>query len=123
MQFLRNQKLWPPSWHISRFADDLCTRKMKPFDVGRRASPQPLSPSVTPPSDPCLPQTWQVSNIDHFEHALEKLRRVLEKIDGTTTTSGNVKNEPAENTKVKKPKTRASKLEHKLVEEVYVTSL
>lgn len=62
----------------------------------------------------------QVCSIDRFEHAVEKLVRALEKVD-TRNKSEDARPEATKHVEAEKRKARASKLEYKLVDEVYVT--
>ena len=63
----------------------------------------------------------QVGIIDRFEHAVEKLVRAFEKVD-TRNKIEDAKLEVTKHVKAEKPRIRASKLEYKLVDEVYVGS-
>jgi hypothetical protein len=63
----------------------------------------------------------QVGSIDRFEHTVEKLVRALEKLDAKNKTE-DAKLETQKHVIAEKPKIRASKLEYKLVDEVYVGS-
>lgn len=80
----------------------------------------PGSPACTSPESPRVHGSPQVGSIDRFEHAVEKLVRVLEKVD-TRNKSEGVKPEATKHVETEKPKIRASKLDYKLVDEVYVT--
>ena len=62
----------------------------------------------------------RIQNIQRFEHAVEKLSQVFEKVDFTTKLA-DAKPEVRKHIEAGKPKTRASKLEYKLVDEVYVS--
>lgn len=62
----------------------------------------------------------QVGNIDRFEHAVEKLVRALEKVD-TRNKPEDARPEVTEHVEAEKQKARASKLEYKVVDEVYIT--
>jgi len=63
----------------------------------------------------------QVGSIDRFEHTIEKLVRALEKLDARNKTE-DTKLKATKHVKAEKPKIRASKLEYKLVDEVYINS-
>jgi len=63
----------------------------------------------------------QVDSIDRFEHTIEKLVRALEKLNVKNKTE-DAKLETQKHVIAKKPKIRASKLEYKLIDEVYVDS-
>jgi hypothetical protein len=58
--------------------------------------------------------------VERLEQVIEKADRVLEKWDTKDKPEG-TKPKPTENTEAKTPKVRASKLDYKLVDEVYVT--
>lgn len=60
----------------------------------------------------------QVSLIDQFEQAIEKLMQVLRKLNITNKIKA-VKSEATEITKVDESKTQALKLKYKLMNEVY----
>lgn len=61
----------------------------------------------------------QVGSIDRFEHAVEKLVQALEKVDARNKTE-DAKLEVTKHVEAEKSKIRASKLEYKMVDEVYV---
>ena len=61
-----------------------------------------------------------VDTIKRFKQAVEKLSQVFEKVD-VTTKHADAKPEARKHIEAGKPKTRASKLEYKLVDEVYVS--
>ena len=63
----------------------------------------------------------QVGIIDRFENAVEKLVRALEKVEARNKTE-DAKLEVTKHVEAEKPRIRASKLEYKLVDEVYVGS-
>ena len=81
-------------------------------------------PPATPPGSPVymledsprvqVPQ--QVSIIDRFEHAVEKLVQALEKVDKTEDAKLKV----TKHVEAEKPQIQALKLEYKLVDEVYI---
>ena len=79
----------------------------------------PGSPSRTPPNSPRVYGSPPVDNIKRFEHAVEKLSQVFENVD-VTTKHADAKPEARKHIEAGKPKTRASKLDYKLVDEVYV---
>ena len=63
----------------------------------------------------------RVGSIHVFEYAVEKLVRALEKVDARNKTE-DAKPEATKHVEAEKSKVRASKLEYKLVDEVYVGS-
>lgn len=63
----------------------------------------------------------QVGSIDRFQHAVERLVRALEKLDARNKIE-DAQLEATKHVEAEKPKIRASKLEYKLVDEVYVSS-
>jgi len=65
-------------------------------------------------------ESSQTRTIDRFEHAVEKLIRALGKVDARNKPE-DAKLEATKHIEAEKPKTRASKLEYKLVDEVYVS--
>ncbi|KAI9715641.1 MAG: hypothetical protein M1812_005793 [Candelaria pacifica] len=86
-------------------------------------SPQPPetppgSPAYTPPESIRVHVFPQSGSIDRFEHAVEKLVRALENVD-TGNRPEAAKPEAIEHVAAEKRKTRASKLEYKLVDEVW----
>jgi len=87
----------------------------------RPPQPPPGSPAYTPPDSPRKHESSQARTIDRFEHAVEKLVRALEKLDSRNKTEDS-KLEATKHVEAEKPKIRASKLEYKLVDEVYVDS-
>lgn len=89
--------------------------------TSRRPETPPSSPAYTPPDSPRVHVPPQVGSIDRFEHAVEKLVRALEKLDARNKTE-DAKLEATKHVEAEKPKIRASKLEYKLVDEVYVGS-
>lgn len=74
-----------------------------------------------PEDSPRVQVPPQVGIIDRFEHAVEKLVRALEKVD-TRNKIEDAKLEVTKHVEAEKPRIRASKLEYKLVDEVYVGS-
>ena len=72
-----------------------------------------------PEDNPGVQVPPQVASIDHFEHAVEKLVRALEKVDARNKTE-DAKLEATKHVEAEKSKIRASKLEYKLVDEMYV---
>ena len=91
---------------------------MAPTDVIAKPSTSPRPPE-TPPGSPAYTVPSQVGSTDRFEHAVEKLVRVLEKVDARNKTE-DATLETTKHVEAEKPKIRASKLEYKLVDEVYV---
>ncbi len=91
----------------------------KPPTSPRPPETPPSSPACTPPDNPRVHVPPQVGSIDRFEHAIEKLVRALEKVEARDKTE-DAKLEATKNVETEKPKIRASKLEYKLVDEVYV---
>ena len=79
----------------------------------------PGSPSNTPPNSLRVYGSLPVDIIKRFEQAVEKLSQVFEKAN-VTTKYANAKPEVREHIKAKKLKTRAFKLEYKLIDEIYV---
>lgn len=79
----------------------------------------PGSPAYTPPNSPCVHDSSQARTIDRFEHAVKELIRALEKVDAKNKPE-DAKLEATKHIEAEKPKIRASKLEYKLVDEVYV---
>ena len=77
------------------------------------------SPVYTPPDSPRLHEFSQAGTIDRFEHAVKELILALEKVDARNKPEY-AKLEAPKHIKAEKPKIRASKLEYKLVDEVYV---
>ena len=63
----------------------------------------------------------QVGSIDRFEHAVEKLVRALEKIDARNKTE-DAGLKATKHVEAKRLKIRASKLEYKIIDEVYINS-
>jgi len=76
--------------------------------------------SYTPPNSPRVHAPPQDETLDRFEQAVKRLAQVLGKVEATNkcedATPGVTKDIEAE-----KPKTRASKMEYKLVDKMYVT--
>ncbi len=91
----------------------------KPPTSPRPPDTPPGSPAYTPPDGLGLHGSLQSGTIDRFEHAVEKLVRALEKMDARNKTE-DAKLEATKHVEAEKPKIRASKLEYKLVDEVYV---
>ena len=79
----------------------------------------PVSPAYTPPDGPGVYGSLQFGTINRFEHAVEKLARALEKADAKDQTK-DAKLETTKRVEAEKPKIQASKLEYKMVDEVYV---
>ncbi len=101
---------------------------MAPTDVIPKPATSPRPPETPPGSPAYMPEDSlrahvppQVDGIDRFEHAVEKLVRASEKLDAMNKTEV-AKLEATKQVEAEKPKTRASKLEYKLVDEVYVGS-
>jgi len=99
---------------------------MAPIDVIPKPPTSPRPPETPPSSPKYMPEDSpgvhvppQVGGIDRFEHAIEKLVRALEKVEARDKTE-EAKLEATKNVEAEKPKIRASKLEYKLVDEVYV---
>lgn len=93
----------------------------KPATSPRPPQTPPGSPVYMPLDGLGVHGSLQLGTIDRFEHAIEKLVRASEKVD----TRNKIKDHKLEATKLveaEKPKIRASKLEYKLVDEVYVGS-
>ncbi|KAL8870950.1 MAG: hypothetical protein Q9198_007513 [Flavoplaca austrocitrina] len=94
---------------------------MAPTDITPKPPTSPRPP-VTPPGSPVyMPEDSlcvQVGTIDRFEHAVGKLVRALEKLDSRGKTE-DAKLEATKQVEAKKPKIRASKLEYKLIDEVW----
>lgn len=61
----------------------------------------------------------QVDSIDCFEHAVEKLIRVLEKMNARNKTE-DVKLEITKHVEAEKSKIQVSKLKYKLIDKVYI---
>ena len=94
----------------------------KPPTSPRPPDTPPSSPAYTPLDDPGVHRSF----VDRFENVVEKLVLALEKVE-TRNKTENVKLEAtkhveAEKPRIEKPRIRASKLEYKLVDEVYVGS-
>lgn len=85
----------------------------------RPSETPPGSPSHTPPNSPRVHGSSRVDSIERFEHAIEKLTQALKKVEAKTKREV-IESNPTKNIEAEKPKTRASKLEYKLVDEVYV---
>jgi hypothetical protein len=85
-------------------------------------SPQtpPGSPAYTPADGPGVYGSLQSGTVDRFEHAVRNLIRALEKVDARNKPE-DTKLEAPKHIEAEKPKIRASKLEYKLVDEVYVS--
>ncbi len=92
----------------------------KPPTSPRPPETPPGSPAYTPPDSSRVHVSTRVETIDCFEQALVKLAQVLEKVDATNKRE-DANPEATKHVEAEKPKTRASKLEYKLVDEVYVT--
>ncbi len=71
------------------------------------------------PNSPRVYGSPRADTVECFEHAVEKLTPALEKVEATTKRE-DVESKPTNHVEDGKPKTRASKLEYKLVDEVYV---
>ena len=100
---------------------------MAPIDItlNRPTSPRPPqtppgSPACTPQDSPRVHESSQAGAIDRFEHAVKKLIRALEKVDARNKPE-DAKLVATKHIEAEKPKIRASKLEYKLVDEVYVS--
>lgn len=72
-----------------------------------------------PPNSPRLYPSPDIGAVERIEQAVQKLVQALEK--GTKNKFEDAKPEATKEAETGKPKIRASKLEHKQVEEVYVT--
>lgn len=101
---------------------------MAPPDVVPKPPTSPRPPKTPPGSpvymledSPRVQVPRQVSIIDRFEQAVEKLVRALEEVD-TRNKIEDAKPEVTKHVEAEKPRIRASKLEYKLVDEVYVGS-
>ena len=99
---------------------------MAPIDVvpqpatsPRPPNTPPGSPAYTPTDGPGVQGSLQPGTIDRFEHAIEKLVRALGKADARNQTE-DAKLESKKDVEAEKPKIPASKLEYKMVDEVYV---
>jgi hypothetical protein len=92
---------------------------IKPPTSPRPPETPPGSPAYMPEDSPHAHVPPQVGGIDRFEYAVEKLVRALEKLDARNKTE-DTKIEATKHVEAEKPKIRASKLEYKLVDEVYV---
>ncbi|MCJ1479235.1 hypothetical protein MMC13_007920 [Lambiella insularis] len=97
---------------------------MAPFDFVPKppTSPRPPetppgSPSHTPPNSPHGHGLPRVDTIERLKKTMEKLTKALEKVDATTKHV-NAKPKVTKHVEAGKPKTRASKLGYKLVDEV-----
>ncbi|KAI4098498.1 MAG: hypothetical protein LQ339_006376 [Xanthoria mediterranea] len=84
----------------------------------RPSETPPGSPSHTPPNSPRVHGSSRVDSIERFEHAIEKLTQALKKVEAKTKREV-IESNPTKNIEAEKPKTRASKLEYKLVDEVW----
>ena len=101
---------------------------MTPTDVIPKPPTSPRPPD-TPPDNPAYTSpdgldvhgSPQISSVERFEHAVEKLVQALEKVDARNKTE-DAKLEATKHVEAEKPKIRASKLEYKLVDEVYAGS-
>ncbi len=91
----------------------------KPPTSPRPPQTPPGSPAYTPPDSPRVHESSQARTIDRFEHVVKKLIRALEKVDARNKPE-DAKLEAPKHIEAEKPKIRASKLEYKLVDEVYV---
>ena len=91
----------------------------KPPTSPRPPETPPGSPVYVPENSPGVQVPAPAGNIDRFEHAVEKLVRALEKVDAKNKTE-DAKLEATKHVEAEKPKIRASKLEYKVVDEVYV---
>ncbi len=101
---------------------------MAPIDIVLKSptSPQPpgtppSSPQYMPEDSPVVQVPPQIDSIGRLEHTVEKLLRALEKLDAKNKM-GDAKLEATKHVEAEKPKVRASRLEYKLVDEVYVGS-
>lgn len=78
------------------------------------------SPARTPPDSPQMHISLQVKAIHHFEQDVVKFTQALKKMNAADK-HGNDEPEVKKQVEAKQRKTRASKMEYKLVDEVYVT--
>lgn len=100
---------------------------MAPIDVvvpQPSTSPRPLetpprSPPCTPPNNTHVQGSPLVGIMDRFEQGVMKLIQALEKVDATTKRE-DIESTTTNHVGPEQQKTRASKLEYKLVDEVYV---
>ncbi len=100
---------------------------MAPIDaVVPQPSTSPRPPETPPGSSPCTPPnnirvqgSPLVGTMDRFEQGMMKLIQALERVD-TTTKLEDIESKPSNYTEAGKPKARASKIEYRRVDEVYV---
>lgn len=92
---------------------------MKPAETTLSTPCSPCLRSYTPPDSPRVHTSPQAGTHERSERALEKFVQVLEKADPTNKPE-DVKPEATKDVESEKPKARASKLEYKLVDEMYV---
>ncbi|KAI9791932.1 MAG: hypothetical protein M1835_008168 [Candelina submexicana] len=92
----------------------------KPPTSPRPPETPPSSPAYTSDS-PCVRGSPQVGTIDRFEHAVEKMLRALENVAAGSKPE-DAKPEATKHVAAEERKTRASKLEYKLVDEVWDNS-
>ena len=86
----------------------------------RQPETPPSSPTYTPADSSRVQVSARVETVNRFEQALVKLVQVLEKVD-TMNKREDAKPKATKDIEAEKQKVRASKLEYKLVDEVYVT--
>ncbi|KAL8626238.1 hypothetical protein Q9189_008078 [Teloschistes chrysophthalmus] len=94
-------------------------------DVIQKPPTSPRPPETPPGSPPCTPlnsprvhESPRAENIGPFEQAVAKLIHALERVNGTNRRE-DAKPEATEHVEAGKPRTRASKLEYKLVDEAW----
>ena len=92
---------------------------MKPAELALTAPRSPCLQSYTPPNSPRVQASLPVGALDRLEQTPDKLTQALEKIE-ITNKREDAKVEVKEVVESEKPKVRASKMEYKLVDEVYV---
>lgn len=92
---------------------------IKPPTSPRVPQTPPGSPAHTPLDSPRAHEYSQAGTIDRLERRMKKLTRALEKLDARNKPD-DAKLEVKEDIEAEKPKVRASKMEYKLVDEVYV---
>lgn len=91
----------------------------KPPTSPRPPETPPGSPSHTPPNSSHVHESPRVDTIGWFEQAVVKLTQALEKVEATAKPE-DMESKPTNHAEAGKPQTRASKLEYKLVDELYV---
>ena len=82
------------------------------------APPSPFRPSHTPRDSPPQPPAPKCVHADRLEHVLDRVAQALGKIDQEGKSNDDVSSEVVE---VVKPKARASRLEYRLVDEMYAS--